>query len=84
MNVRLKWETTVVRVEEKTLTVGGRKSVDGKAELFHESQGWYITLVSGVSIFAGLDKPDFEAGDRIEITLQKKESDLGSNQEIKN
>ena len=75
MPTRIKWETTIIRVEEKELTVGGRKSADGKTELFYEKVGWYITLTSGVSIFAGLDKPDFEAGDRIEITLQKKESE---------
>jgi len=72
MPTRLKWETTITQVVEKELTVGGRKSADGKTELFTEKMGWYI-YIGSVSIFAGLDKPDFEPGDRIEVTLQKKE-----------
>ena len=36
-----------------------------------ESLGWFITLDNMVSLALGTDKPNFQAGDTIRITLEK-------------
>jgi hypothetical protein len=68
----LVWEATVTDVKQKEITVGGRKSVDGSAELFMEKIGWYIYF-GHVAVFAGGEKPDFDKGDRVKITFIKME-----------
>lgn len=64
------WQTVVTDVSERTLTVAGRRSVDGKSELITESGGWYIRL-GNTSWYAGETKPPFEKGDTVRITLEK-------------
>lgn len=64
------WQTVVTDVSERTLTVAGRRSVDGKAELITESGGWYIQL-GNTSWYAGESKPPFEKGDTVRITLER-------------
>jgi hypothetical protein len=68
---RFVWETTITDVAEKKLTVGGRRSVDGEAELFMESFGWYIRL-GHVAIFAGTEKPELEKGDKVRLIIEKR------------
>lgn len=67
--MKLVWRETIIDVREKFLTVSGKRSADGKAELQVESQGWWIT-VEHFSIFAGKERPVFNSGDKVKITLE--------------
>ena len=68
--MRLIWTTVITGVDERKLTVGGKRSADGTAELFTESGGWYIRL-GNISLYTGDVRPDFQQGDRVTITLEK-------------
>lgn len=71
---KLAWSTVVTAVEEKTLTIGGKRTLEGAAELFTESGGWYIRF-GNISLYTGLEKPPFEKGDLVKITIEKERRD---------
>lgn len=60
----------VVDVVNRELIVGGKKSADGKAELFMEPAGWVIVLEGGMSINVGHEQPTIKKGQRVTLTLQ--------------
>jgi hypothetical protein len=62
--------TKIKAVEERMLTVGGKKDNNGDAVLFMESAGWYLTI-DNVSIFMGQIKPAFKAGDTVIMTIEE-------------
>jgi hypothetical protein len=67
---RILWTTTITDVAKKTLTVGGRVGADGKTELLVEDAGWYLRF-GNISFYIGDEKPAFEKGDRVRITIEK-------------
>lgn len=69
---RLVWHTIITDVREHTLTVGGKRSADGKAELQIESAGWYIHI-GFISLFVGIEEPPFKKGDSVKLTLEQEQ-----------
>ncbi len=68
--VRYVWLDRVARVAERELTVGGRKSADGSAEMFVESAGWYVQ-VGNFAFNVGGEAPLLTTGDVVKITLER-------------
>jgi hypothetical protein len=69
MSVRYVMELKITDVIEKQLTVGGRKSADGTAELFTESGGWHI-VIGNLSIHVGNEQPPFKKGQAVRLILE--------------
>jgi hypothetical protein len=69
--VRYVFTDRVVKVEEKQFTVGGRRTADGKAELFMESAGWHVTFGTMMSFYVGDIEPALQAGDKVRISIEK-------------
>ena len=69
--VRYVFVDRVQRVEERKFTTGGRKTPDGKAELFVQSAGWYVTFGNLLSFHVGDVEPAFKMGDKVRITIEK-------------
>jgi hypothetical protein len=59
---------------EKSVTVAGRKSATGEADLRVESAGWYIQI-GNLSLFTGDMEPPFKKGDSVRIILEKERND---------
>jgi hypothetical protein len=68
--MKLMFHATVTDVREKSFTVGGKKDADGKAELFVESAGWWITISNHMSLFVGHQEPTYKKGDRIRLVIE--------------
>lgn len=65
----------VVNVFEKEKYVSAR-IVDRGLPTQHvdsvkENLGWYVTITEGISLCLGREKPHFNPGDTLQITLQK-------------
>jgi hypothetical protein len=69
--VRYVFVDHVFKVEEKQFNVGGKKLVNGEAELFVQSGGWWLTLCNLMSIHIGNDQPTLKVGDKVRITIEK-------------
>lgn len=64
------WHAVISKVEERSVTISGRKAADGNAELQVESAGWYVHLGT-LSIYVGEEEPGFKKGQRVKLTLEK-------------
>jgi len=71
--VRYVFHERAVSVEERFVTVRVKKNPDGTASEERESQGWFLRLVGSSSIYLGIEKPPFAAGDMLRMTLERKD-----------
>lgn len=66
---------TVTRVEERHARSNWRKGASGVAECDTVSLGWFLIIrgdgSASFSIGVGAEKPAFESGDTIKLTLTK-------------
>lgn len=64
---------TVTRVFENRV----RKHINGAgpdAVFTTDSAGWYIRLSDEISLFCGMDKPEFEVGETVTLTLKRSQN----------
>ncbi len=66
---RYVFRTIIHDVIHKEMTVGGKKSADGTAELFVEDAGWYIRL-GNLSIYMGHEEPALKSGQRVRLIIE--------------
>lgn len=59
----------ITGIVKKELTVGGRKSADGTAELFTEDAGWHI-VIGNLSFHVGDEEPPFKKGQNVRIIIE--------------
>lgn len=44
------------------------------SDIYEREGGWFIRLVgTNISFYAGVEKPEFEVGDKVKITIEKHE-----------
>jgi hypothetical protein len=68
----IKFRAKIVQVEEKTRAVW--RSGLGKEAVFDKvSEGWWVTLDAGISLWVGSTKPDLVRGESVTISLDRGE-----------
>lgn len=67
---RLAFHAIVSDVYPKTL-LKHIKGTGTEAAFKKEPDGWYIQINGAFSLFVGYEKPDFEKGDTVKLTLEK-------------
>jgi hypothetical protein len=67
----IKFYSTVKKVEHKRRILRGWKDVNDKEQFEYEDMGWYLLLDgSWEYLHVGKDRPDFEVGQRVEVTIK--------------
>lgn len=64
---------TIVKVEERSRVVRTKKGPGDTILDESENLGWWLVLGCGISIQVGDEKPSFEPGDTIRITIEPQE-----------
>jgi hypothetical protein len=71
MSKRITWYVTVKKIEERFVR-RWVKGVGNEAVFSKDSEGWYVVFAEwAAAAHVGKDKPDFEPGDCVKMTMEK-------------
>ena len=69
---RIVFTTKIAGVENKRRLLRGWKDKDGNDQFEYENLGWFIHIAGSYEwLFISHDKPDFEVGDAVRVSIEK-------------
>jgi hypothetical protein len=70
MPERRVWNSKITNLFQRKLKKYGG-GVGADAQFTTDNAGWYITIGGEITLYVGEDRPEFEIGDSIRLTIEK-------------